>query len=312
MLTRRHVRIKVMQTLYAHNFNGADDPKTLKAFLKSSIQKTFELHLLLLALLRAFRRHAQEQYLLKKQQQRFVENPTALGLPLLQHELLVQLQEDEQLSKLLKRQYHKFWDLKFDYIHQLYNALIESPLYAEYTQLSSPSLVQQRQFLVEFYKTQIAPTDTLYEALEEHQLTWTDDFPLVNTFLLKYFKQLTPGRSAPLPLLAEFKEEVQFATALLHQALLHQEDIAATVEGKTPNWESDRIAEMDKMLLHLAITELLHFPQIPPKVTLNEYLEIAKDYSTPKSNIFINGVLDKLAKEFEASGQMVKQGRGLK
>ena len=102
MLTRRHVRIKVMQTLYAHNFNGADDPKTQKAFLKSSIQKTFELHLLLLALLRAFRRHAQEQYQLKKQQQRFVENPTALGLPLLQHELLVQLQEDEQLKQTLK------------------------------------------------------------------------------------------------------------------------------------------------------------------------------------------------------------------
>ena len=107
------------------------------------------------------------------------------------------------------------------------------------------------------------PLPILCRSLEEHQLTWTDDFPLA-TFLLKYFKQLTPGRSTPLPLLAEFKEEVQFATALLHQALLHQEDIAAA-EGKTPNWESDRIAEMDKMLLHLAITELLHFPQIPQK-----------------------------------------------
>ena len=113
MLTRRHVRIKVMQTLYAHNFNGADDPKPESLF-KVQHSKNVWLHLYYSPCYVRFEHH--KAIPTKKQQQRFVENPTALGLPLLQHELLVQLQEDEQLSKLLKRQYHKFWDLKFDYV----------------------------------------------------------------------------------------------------------------------------------------------------------------------------------------------------
>ena len=159
----------------------------------------------------------------------------------------------------------------------------------------------------------IAPNEQLFDFLEDEQLTWSDDFPVVNTFIVKQLKTCHPDQeiSFELPDVSTIQEEIQFGEQLLKTLLTHSEALQKELEGKTPNWEAERIVTLDNLLLQMAIAELLYFDEIPPRVTLNEYLEIAKDYSTPKSNIFINGVLDKLVKEFKTSNRMNKQGRGL-
>ncbi len=169
-------------------------------------------------------------------------------------------------------------------------------------------------FVVALYKEIIAPNDTLFDYLEDQNLSWADDFSLVNTFIVKQIKKIKPNQSSSLvfPFPEDQKEEKEFGKQLLKKTVSKREELENEIEGKTPNWEADRIAQLDWVLLQLGISELLYFESIPPKVTLNEYLEIAKDYSTPKSNIFINGVLDKLVKEYSVTNRMKKSGRGLK
>ena len=140
-----------------------------------------------------------------------------------------------------------------------------------------------------------------------------DDLPLVNTFILKRLGKMGAEAEAGylFPALLKNPEDMEFAVELLRKTLLHDQALAQEIEGKTPNWDKDRIAEIDRILLKMGIAELLHFPSIPERVTINEYLEIAKEYSTPKSSIFINGILDKLIREYKESGRLKKTGRGL-
>jgi len=163
------------------------------------------------------------------------------------------------------------------------------------------------------FKKHIASSDFLYDYLEDQNLTWIDDLPLVNTFLSKMFKQLAPDQhnSLPFPEFVKNQEDIVFGRQLLEKVIVKDEELQKELEGKTPNWDPERIARLDGVVLKIAIAELLYFPNIPIKVTLNEYLEIIKDYSTPNSNNFVNGVLDKLVKEFSLENRLNKIGRGL-
>ena len=140
-----------------------------------------------------------------------------------------------------------------------------------------------------------------------------DDLPTVNTTILKLLRKAKPGSddSYFIPKLYKDSEDKQFAIDLFRKTLLNKTAISKEIEQKTKNWDSDRIANVDYALLQMAISEVKNFPSIPVKVTINEYLEISKEYSTPKSSIFINGILDKLVKEYESSGELNKIGRGL-
>jgi N utilization substance protein B len=175
------------------------------------------------------------------------------------------------------------------------------------------SFEEDKQFVIDLYKNSIAPNDKIYDYFEDDKLTWIDDIPLVNTFILKLFKKVKPNvlESYFLPELVKDEEDLIFANRLLTKTLLNNEALVKEIQVKTPNWDKDRIADIDAILLKMAITELLHFPSIPERVTINEYLELAKEYSTPKSSTFINGILDKLVKEYQKEGKLNKLGRGL-
>ena len=144
-------------------------------------------------------------------------------------------------------------------------------------------------------------------------MTWIDDLPVVNTFILKTLKKLKTNNleSLKFPKIDESFDDIDFGIQLLKKSILEEEKLLKELEGKTPNWGAERIAQMDKVILKIAIAEILYFPEIPTKVTINEYLEISKDYSTPNSNNFINGVLDKLVREFVDEKRMIKQGLSL-
>jgi N utilization substance protein B len=172
---------------------------------------------------------------------------------------------------------------------------------------------EDKELILDLFKEVIAPNDKIYEYFEDDKLTWVDDIPLINTFVLKQLKQLKGNEQESffLPKLMKDSEDMRFAKQLLTKTLVNNDQLEAEIQIKTPKWDKDRIANIDAILMKMAMTELLYFPSIPERVTINEYLEIAKEYSTPKSSIFINGILDKLVKEYREDGKLKKSGRGL-
>jgi len=184
-------------------------------------------------------------------------------------------------------------------------------LYAKYMSNRTNTFEEDKQFVVDMFTELIAPNEKLYDYLEDHKLTWIDDIPLVNTQIQKQLKQFSDKDDFKVVKLYKDEEDREFVGNLFRKTVLNEVALAKEYIDKTPNWDADRIAEIDTIILKMAICEFLKFPSIPIKVTINEYLEIAKEYSTPKSSIFINGILDNLVKEFQAENKIKKTGRGL-
>ena len=314
MLTRRHIRVKVMQCIYALILSKEDSLDKQEKFLKVSIENTYVLYLLVMGLFRELRELAS----------RYVEHSskTYLSTPddsypdrkrFLNNQLLTQISNNTKLHDEIEKRKLKNWYLNEEYVKILYKEIVSNSLYQDYMNSSVNGYEADKSVIIDLFKEVIAPNEKLYEYFEDDKLTWVDDIPLVNTFVLKLLRKVQEDShdSFFLPKLLKDKEDMAFAKKLLSTTLLKNRELEQEIEGKTPNWDKDRIADVDAILLKMAICELLYFPSIPERVTINEYLEIAKEYSTPKSSIFINGILDKLVKEYKSEGKLKKTGRGL-
>jgi len=205
------------------------------------------------------------------------------------------------------------WHLDDEYVKILWKEIKEGELYKDYMSTSLTSFREDKDFVLDIFKEIIAPNEKLYEYFEDKKLTWIDDIPLVNTAIIKMLRKIKSSHDQHmiLPKLYKDLEDKQFAVDIFKKTILNANDFAKEIDQKTPNWDKDRIAELDKAIIKMAICEFIKFPSIPVKVTINEYLEIAKEYSTPKSSIFINGILDKISKEYQENGKLNKVGRGL-
>ena len=314
MLTRRHIRVKVMQSIYALVQSKDDSLQRQEKFLKVSIENTYTLYLLWLSLFVEIQKRAAEQISLSAKKyisdgkQEF-PNPKKF----VQNRLLVQILENKTLEEEISNRKLDNWYLNEEYVKLIYKDIIESETYKEYMSIPESDYAADKELILTLFKNIIAPNEKIYDYFEDDKLTWVDDIPIVNTFLLKHLKkvkQVHPD-SYFLPSLLKDGEDMTYAMQLLSRTLLKNDALEKEIDGKTPNWDKDRIAGIDSILLKMAICELLHFPSIPERVTINEYLEIAKEYSTPKSSIFINGILDKLTKEYKSEGKLNKMGRGL-
>lgn len=314
MLTRRHIRVKVMQCIYAMMQTREETLDKQKKFLGESIENAYTLYLLILSLFRELHELAEKQ--LQLSSNKYLETPSD-AYPdqnkFVKNELLLKIATNKQLENELKRRKLNNWYLNEEYVRIIFREITASDLYRDYMSSPGNSFEADRDVLTGLFRQVIAPNEKIYEYFEDDQLTWIDDLPLMNTFILKQLKKVKPSHpeSFFLPKLLKDEEDLSFARTLLTKTLLNNAMLVAEIEGKTPNWDKDRIADIDAILLKMAICELLNFPSIPERVTLNEYLEIAKEYSTPKSSIFINGILDKLVKEYRAEGKLKKSGRGL-
>jgi N utilization substance protein B len=198
-----------------------------------------------------------------------------------------------------------------DYILILLEEVKQSELYKKYMSKKENNFEEDKQFVIDMFTDLIAPNDKLYEYLEDNKLTWVDDIPVVNTQILKQLNQINEKSDFRVSKLYKDEEDKEFVSALFRKTIFNEVELAKEYIDKTPNWDADRIAEIDTIVLKMAICEFLKFPSIPIKVTINEYLEISKEYSTPKSSIFINGILDNLLKEFQVDNKILKTGRGL-
>lgn len=313
MLNRRHIRVKVMQALYA--LHQSENPDLLKEekFLNASTAQMYDLYLILIDLLVEIHAHAKD--ILERSQQKMLatESDKNPNLKFVNNPVLIKLSENELLQKELKKAKLNNWRLDSEYVVLLYNALLESDFYADYMASASTEFKQDRDFVIDLFTEIVAPNDKLYDYLEDYRLTWVDDLPVVNTTIVKRLGKLKPNspESTILPKLYKDEEDRQFAKDLLLRTARNDEEYEAEILGNTPNWDQDRIAALDKILIKMALCEFLRFSSIPVKVTINEYLELSKEYSTPKSSIFVNGVLDRLVKKYKKDNRLNKAGRGL-
>ena len=314
MLTRRHIRVKVMQSIYALIQSKDDSLQKQEKFLKVSIENTYTLYLLWLSLFVEIQKRAADQislsankYISDKKNE--FPNPKKF----IQNRLLLQIVENKTLEEEISHRKLDNWYLNEEYVKLIYKEILESEVYQEYMSTPESDYAADKELVLNLFKNIIAPNEKIYDYFEDDKLTWVDDIPIVNTFVLKHLKKVKQvhPESYFLPSLLKDDEDMTFAMQLLSRTLLKNDALEKEIEGKTPNWDKDRIAGIDSILLKMAICELLHFPSIPERVTINEYLEIAKEYSTPKSSIFINGILDKLTKEYKSEGKLNKMGRGL-
>ncbi|MEO2061987.1 MAG: transcription antitermination factor NusB [Christiangramia sp.] len=313
MLTRRHIRVKVMQSLYAFNQSKNDNLNTEEKFLMKSMEEMYDLFLLQLSLITEIREHAVE-YLEKSQKKHLAtseeKNPNR---KFIDNKVFEILNENNSLQIALEKHKVNQWKQDDEYVAIIWNEIRSSLQYEEYMRTRDNDFKEDKNFIIEIFKEIIAPNSKLYEYLEDRKLTWLDDLPLVNTAILKMLQKLKEqtGKEKKIAKLFKSEEDREFAKKLFRKTYLNDEELSEEMLGKTPNWDKDRIAEVDMILIKMAICEFLNFPSIPVKVTINEYLEIAKEYSTPKSSIFINGVLDKLSKEYQTENKLNKMGRGL-
>ena len=302
-----------MQTLYSMHQTESDNLEKEERFLFNSIDNVQDLYLILVATLTEIKDKEEAYIEISKNKHLSTKEEKNPNLKFVNNSVLNLLSQNKSLLDALEERKINNWKLNDDYILLLLNEIKNSSIYDDYMLVKETNFEQDKQFVINVYTDIIAPNVKLYEYLEDQKLTWIDDIPLINTLILKQLKAVknTQDANFKVPKLYNDIEDRDFATNLFRKTILNNKQLAAEFANKTPNWESDRIAEIDTIILKMAICEFLKFPSIPVKVTINEYLELAKEYSTPKSSIFINGILDNLVKEFETKDKLKKIGRGL-
>lgn len=310
MLSRRLLRIKVAQAIYSHiNSNETQIARTRKEMLHSS-QKCFELYLMLIDMLTLVHKYAVKRIetgkakhlpsdIEKNPNMRFAHNP-----------LLTMIQQSVELEQAMGS---KSWgpDSK-PLVKALYEILVESTQYHEYMDKETVTFNDHKKIVVAMLEL-IEDNEEVEKTLEDTSIFWLDNIEYALSFAIVTINSIRAKDEDIIHILEPFKNEDdrQFAIKLLEKTLLRVNETNEIINALTVNWELDRIAFMDRVLLMEAITELLEFEQIPVKATMFEYIEISKYYSTPQSNTFINGVLDKAVKELTKKGKLIKLGRGL-
>ena len=302
-----------MQTIYAMHQNGSDNLEGQEKFLFYSIDSIQDLYLVMVSSLIELAKKEKVFLHLSSQKHLATSEERNPNTKFINNSIFKLLEDNSSLSIALENRKINNWNIHDDYIQLLLTSLKESKLYDKYMSNPTVSFEEDKQFVIDLFTEIIVPNEKLYEYLEDDKLTWIDDIPVVNTNIVKQLKSLKSAEddSFRVPKLFKDADDKDFAKDLFRKTVLNEKELAKEFDSKTPNWDMDRIAEMDTIILKMAICELLKFPSIPVKVTLNEYLELAKEYSTPKSSIFINGILDNLVKEFQTNKKMVKAGRGL-
>ena len=297
MLNRRHIRTIVVQSIYS-NLVESIEAKDLKNYINKSSSSCLDLFYCMVDYLKEI-----NLFFNNLESQKFScpfvsSNPYFFFFTKLN-------------AKSFKRKQIINWDLNHNYIIEIQDQIFD--LNKEFLESKKNDDKSRLEFFIKCYSENILNSNLFYEFIEDQNINWVNDFPYVNTFILKNIEKidLQNPDSFPLPSLFDFQDELKFGQDLFINTLENFDELKLNIEGRTPNWESDRIAQIDYVILITAIAELIYFSSIPTKVTINEYIDIAKEFSTPASGKFVNGVLDNIVKDLIEQGLIVKTGRGL-
>jgi len=309
MLNRRHIRTKVMQCIFEMQHTKSQDLNIAYKKLNDSASNMYDLYLLQYQLFTVVLQKARK--LNNASQGSFLnENKLENIHRLVNNVCLNHIASSQELALLIDERNLANWELDDEYANLFLKEILASDFYKAYLSEDS-SFEKDRELVLTIFKRIIAPNEKLYSYYEDTCISWVDDLPLVNTMILKELKKVKVSQQMKLTKLFKDEDDKKFGKDLLTKATLNDEELSAYIDVKTPKWDADRIASMDAILMKMAICEFLKFSSIPIKVTINEYLEIAKEYSTNKSSTFINGILDSLVKDFKKEDKLQKIGRGL-
>jgi len=312
MLTRRHIRTKVMQSLYATKHSNLEGIKNEEKFLNKSMQDMFDLFIINLNLLINIQKRAKEYYKSAQKKHLATQEDMSPNLKFIENQLLKKLINSNSLDKITNQKKLDIWAFDDEYPDLLWKDILASDLYKNYLNDKNEGFDADKKFIIDVYSEIVAPNEKLYEYYEDKNLTWIDDLPIVNTSLVRFLKFIPKhAKDLKFPDLFKNNDDYEFALTLLQKSLLNEDEYSKDIVKNAQNWDKERIADIDYIILVMACVEFSRFSSIPVKVTINEYLEIAKDYSTPKSSNFINGLLDKIVKQYEEEDRLNKSGRGL-
>ena len=314
MLNRRHLRIKALQILYAFYQSGEKDIIKAEKELLNSIDKMYDLYIFLLLTLPELSNIARNRLEDKKKKLRPTSEDLNPNMKFVDNTLIKSLSENVVLKKLSeKRKVNWIGAENQEIFRKMFLQIKDSELYFEIMNNGLSGFEEDKQFAIQLFKSEVVNSEFLQHFFEEKSIYWLDDIDLCCSMVLKTLKTWDSKNSSfeILPLYKENDEEKFFITNLLKETLLRDEENNELIIKLAENWDIERIAIMDVILLKMGITELQICHEIPTKVSLNEYIEISKFYSTPKSNVFINGILDKSIELLNSQGKIVKKGRGL-
>ena len=307
MINRVLIRLKIVQIVYAYYQNGGKNLDTAEKELFFSMSKAYDMYNYLLLLMVEITKQAERKQNAAKSKLLPTAEELYPNTKFINNRFIAQLEVNKQLLEFSETQ-KKTWENEAEFVKSLCEKIQETDIYKEYMESDTSSYEEDRELWRKLYKRIIFNNDELDQVLEDQSLYWNDDKEIVDTFVLKTIKRFEEVNGAKQELLPEFKddEDQDFARRLFRRAILNADYYRHLISENTRNWDLDRVAFMDIIIMQIALAEILSFPNIPVSVTLNEYVEIAKLYSTPKSGSFINGTLDGIVKALKEDNKLIK------
>jgi N utilization substance protein B len=312
MISRRLIRVKAFQVLYAHFTAGEQSLTKAENELFFSIEKTYDLYFSLMLLVLDTVDKSRQKMETAKQKRMPTREDLMPNTRFVDNQLIKQLERNLHLHQQADRK-KLSWVNHPELVNAFFHYLTESDLYKEYMSMESSDYEEDKKFVVRIFTQLLAHFQELHQELEEMSIFWNDDLEFVISIIVKSLRKFKPNSDEYVTFLPQFKDEEdkEFARNLVRKAVVQYPDNQEIIAGFIKNWDVERVAHTDLLIMNMALTELMQFPSIPVKVTLDEYIDIAKYYSTQKSNTFINGILDKATAKLREEGRIQKQGRGL-
>lgn len=312
MINRTLVRTKVIQTLFAHYKSSDHTSLSARKTLLKKFSSTYNLYAMLLSFADELTTYAEEQIAENQRRARVLHEKYSANRNFVNNRVAQQIFNNRRLRNYMENE-HLHWDVGMSAIENTYRQMLETPFYKEFMALEAPSYEEEKSLWRKIYSQLLLESEALNSALEEMEVAldqegWTVDMDLVITYVMKTIKRFKEDDEDELPLLEMFgsEDELSFAKDLLQWSIEMGEENKALIAKALQNWEADRVAYMDQIILMVALTEIRRFNEIALEISMNEYIEIAKEYSSDKSYVFINGVLNRVVNDLKAENQLFK------
>ena len=309
MINRRHIRIKVLQLLYSKSTANSSVSDLVKDYNNRAVN-FFRLYISQFLLFeKLFNEFNKKEKIISKKN--YENDSSGIVKIILKNEILLFFKDYKKLQKLKLKFEIDIWDKNIKIIESLFDEIYNSELFEKYESLDNLNFENRKQIVIDIFKKIIVKNEFLYQLYEDEELGWVDDFPLVNTLFLNYLKSYNESKKNNIPLkIFSDKEDKKFGLKLFKSIINNDNELDKIISEFTPEWENERIAVIDLIILKMCLTEFLNFPSIPIKVSINEYVEISKNYSSPESSNFINGVSNNVFKSLKEKELIKKNERG--
>ena len=309
MINRRHIRIKVLQLLYSKSTANSSVSDLVKDYNNRAVN-FFRLYISQFLLFeKLFNEFIKKEKIISKKN--YENDSSGIIKIILKNEILLFFKDCKKLQKLKLKFEIDIWDKNIKIIESLFDEIYNSELFEQYESLNNLNFENRKQIVIDIFKKIIVKNEFLYQLYEDEELGWVDDFPLVNTLFLNYLKSYNESKKNNIPLkIFSDKEDKKFGLKLFKSIINNDNELDKIISEFTPEWENERIAVIDLIILKMCLTEFLNFPSIPVKVSINEYIEISKNYSSPESSNFINGVSNNVFKNLKEKELIKKNERG--